>query len=53
MSWYKGWAIERKEGNALYQLMFEDSSSMLSPLHQENWFQPQMCCLRSNLWMEW
>jgi len=31
MSWYKGWAIERKEGNAKGQTLFEALDSILPP----------------------
>ena len=31
MSWYKGWSIERKEGNASGKTLFEALDSILPP----------------------
>ena len=31
MSWFKGWAIERKEGNASGKTLFEALDSILPP----------------------
>jgi elongation factor 1-alpha len=31
MSWYKGWAVERKEGNATGKTLFEAFDSILPP----------------------